>query len=222
MKALTLQQANVPQGEQQQATCGRSLSSNYVPLSLENKFLSQTSTLMPQPCSPLFNFAAQPSSCPSLQPSSLSSTSSSLLSTSSSSLSFASPLLSTENKLLASRSPLSFSLTSVPSDSLLSTSLASSALLNRFAHPPSFLHHVLGEEQKRDDEEEEDREETSEAMQSCFEETSVVHEMFCFNFLTICLFAQTEKLPLLLRHSFKIFDKHIFRASHLAASLFLM
>ncbi|XP_035526254.1 telomerase protein component 1 [Morone saxatilis] len=178
MRALTLQQANVAHGEPQQATCGRSLSSNYAPLSLENKFLAQTSTVMPQSWSPLLNSAAQPSSCPSLQPSSLSSTSASSLLTASSSLlsasSLASPLLSTENKLLESHSPLSFSLTSVPNDSLLSTSLAGSALLSRFAHPPSFLHHVLGGEQKkRDDGEEEGREETSEMMQSCFEEISV-------------------------------------------------
>ncbi|XP_070830732.1 telomerase protein component 1-like [Chaetodon trifascialis] len=173
MRALTLQQTNVAQGEQQQASCGRSLTSNYAPPSLENKFLVQTSTLMPQPSSPLFNFPAQPPSCPSLQPSSLSSTSSSLLSASSLSPSFTSPLLSTENKLLGSHSSLSFSLTSVPSGSLLSTSLASSALLNRFAHPPSFLPHGLGEEEKRDDGEAKGREETSEATQSCLEETSV-------------------------------------------------
>lgn len=178
-----MQQPDVAKGEQQQATCGRSLSSNYVPLSLENKFLAQTSTLMPQPHSPLLDFAANPSSCPSLQPSSLSSTSSSLLSSSSlspfltspllASPLLASPLLSTENKLLASYSPLS----SAPNASLLSTSLSSSALRNRFSHTPSFLHHALDEEQKRDDGEDEDREETSEVMQSCCEEISVVHEM---------------------------------------------
>ncbi|XP_070774707.1 telomerase protein component 1 [Enoplosus armatus] len=176
MRALALQQANVAQGEQQQATCGRSLSSNFAPPSLENKFLAQTSTLTPQACSLLLNFAAQPSSCPALQPSSLSSTSSSLLSTSSFSPSLTSPLISTKNQLLNSRSPnLSFSLTSytsVPNDSLLSTSLASSALLSRCAHPPSFLHGVLGGEQKRDDGGDK---ETPEAMQSSFEETSVTH-----------------------------------------------
>ncbi|XP_076601969.1 telomerase protein component 1 isoform X2 [Chaetodon auriga] len=172
MRALTLQHTSVGQGEQQQASCGRSLTSNYAPPSLENKFLVQTSTLMSQPSSLLFNFPAQPPSCPSLQPSSLSSTSSSLLSASSFSPSFTSPLLSTENKLLGSHSTLSFSLTSVPSGSLLSTSLASGALLNRFAHPPSFLH-GLGEEEKRDDGEAEGREEASEATQSCLEETSV-------------------------------------------------
>lgn len=179
MRALTLHKANVAQGEQHQATCGRSLFSNYAPPNLENKFLAQTSTLMPQPCSPLLTFAAQPS-CPSLQPSSLSSTSSSLLSTSSFSTSFTSSLLSTENKLLSSHSPgLSFSLTSsttVPNASLLHTSLASSAPLSRFAHPPSFLHHALGGEQQRDDGGDEGREETSEMMQSCLEETSVVHD----------------------------------------------
>ncbi|XP_039671900.1 telomerase protein component 1 isoform X3 [Perca fluviatilis] len=176
MRALTLHKANVAQGEQHQATCGRSLFSNYAPPSLENKFLAQTSTLTPQPCSPLLTFAAQPS-CPSLQPSSLSSTSSSLLSTSSFSPSLTSSLLSTENKLLSSQSPgLSFSLTSsttVPNASLLHTSLASSAPLSRFAHPPSFLHHALGGEQQRDDGGDEGREETSEMMQSCLEETSV-------------------------------------------------
>ncbi|XP_036939136.1 telomerase protein component 1 isoform X2 [Acanthopagrus latus] len=181
MRALTLQQPNVAKGEQQQATCGRSLSSNYVPLSLENKFLAQTSTLMPQPHSPLLDFAANPSSCPSLQPSSLSSTSSSLLSSSSlspfltspllASPLLASPLLSTENKLLASYSPLS----SAPNASLLSTSLSSSALRNRFSHTPSFLHHALDEEQKRDDGEDEDGDETSEVMQSCCEEISVTY-----------------------------------------------
>ncbi|XP_028448639.1 telomerase protein component 1 isoform X2 [Perca flavescens] len=179
MRALTLQKANVAQGEQHQATCGRSLFSNYAPPSLENKFLAQTSTLTPQPCSPLLTFAAQPS-CPSLQPSSLSSTSSSLLSTSSFSPSLTSSLLSTENKLLSSQSPgLSFSLTSsttVPNASLLHTSLASSALLSRFAPPPSFLHHALGGEQQRDNGVDEGREETSEMMQSYLEETSVYHE----------------------------------------------
>ncbi|KAF3857939.1 hypothetical protein F7725_011140 [Dissostichus mawsoni] len=90
MKALTLHQTNVAQGEQQQATCGRSLSSNYAPPNLENKLL--TSTLMPKPSS--------------LQPSFLSSTSSSLLSPSSFSPSFTSPLLSTENKLLTGHSAL--------------------------------------------------------------------------------------------------------------------
>ncbi|TKS79483.1 Telomerase protein component 1 [Collichthys lucidus] len=163
MRALTLQQTNVAQGDQQQATCGRSLSSNYAAPSLENKFLARTSMLMPPPCSPLLNFTTQPSSCPSLQPSSLTSTSSLLPS-------FTSPFLSTKNKLLESRSSLS-----VPSKSLLSTSLTSSALLNRFAHTPSFLRDVLAEEQKNDDGEDEGREETSEAMQSYVEESSVTH-----------------------------------------------
>nr|XP_046265032.1 telomerase protein component 1 [Scatophagus argus]XP_046265033.1 telomerase protein component 1 [Scatophagus argus] len=173
MRALTLQQTSGSQGGRQQATCGRSLSSNYAPPNLENKFLSQASTLMPPPCSAFLSFAAQPSSCPSLQPSSLSSTSSPLLSTASYSPSLTSPLLSTENKLLDSHSPLSFSLTTAPNQSLLTTSLPSSTLLNRFAHAPSFLHDVL--EEKRDDGGDEDREETSEVMQSCFEETSMTH-----------------------------------------------
>ncbi|XP_071347004.1 telomerase protein component 1-like isoform X1 [Trachinotus anak] len=182
MRALTLQQANVAQGEQQQqqqqATCGRSLSSNYSPPSLENKFLTQTSMVMPQLSSPLINFAAQPSSCSALQPSSLSSTSSFLLSTSSLSPSLTSPLLSTQNKLLTADSPrLSFSLTSsIPNDSLLSTSTASGALLNRFAHPSSFLRHGLCGEQKRDVGGDEGREEISDVMVSCSEETSVHFE----------------------------------------------
>ncbi|XP_068587704.1 telomerase protein component 1 isoform X2 [Cebidichthys violaceus] len=167
MRALSLQRTNVAQGEQQQVTCGRSLSANYVPLCLENKLLAQASTLMPQPRSPLLSFSAQPSSCPSLQPSSLSSTSSSLLSTS-----LTSPLLSTENKLLTDHSPgLSFSLTSstsVPNDALLFTSLA-----NRFAHPPSFLHRALGGGDGGGDE---GSNETSEVMQSSFEETSEYSE----------------------------------------------
>lgn len=184
MRALTLQQTNVAQGERQQATCGGSLSSNYAPPNLENKFLAQTSGVVPQLSSPLINFAVQPYSCSSLQPSSLSSTSSSLLSTSSFSPSLTSPLLSTENKLLTSDSPhLSFSLTSsIPTDSLLSTSLTSGALINRFAHPPSFLHHGLDGEEKRDVGGDQGREEISEVMLSCFEETTVVHKTFiiCF------------------------------------------
>ncbi|XP_034743030.1 telomerase protein component 1 isoform X2 [Etheostoma cragini] len=179
MRALTLHTGNVAQGEQHQAICGRSQSSNYAPPSLENKFLAQTSTLMPQRCSPLLTFAAQPP-CPSLQPSSLSSTSSSLLSTSSFSPSLTSSLLSTENKLLSSHSrDLSFSLASsktVPNASLLHTSLASSARLSHHAHPPSFLHHALGGEQQREDGGDKGREETSEMMQSCLEDTSVYPE----------------------------------------------
>uniref|UniRef100_UPI0037E81F20 telomerase protein component 1 n=1 Tax=Semicossyphus pulcher TaxID=241346 RepID=UPI0037E81F20 len=172
MRALTLQQGDVARGaqQQQQATCGGSLSSNYAPPSLENKILTQTSMLI----SPLLNLATQPTSCPSLQPSSLSSTSSSLLSPSSFSPSLTSSLLSTENKLLESKSPLlSFPLTSytsVPNESLLSTSLANS----RFAHPPALLTHVLGGEQKIDDEGDGGTEETSEVMQSCFEDLSMI------------------------------------------------
>ncbi|XP_035489691.2 telomerase protein component 1 [Scophthalmus maximus] len=179
MRALTLQPVDpLAQGErqrQQEATIGRSLSSNFAPLSLENKFLAQTSMAMPQPSS---LFAAQPSSCSSLQPSILSSTSSSLLSTSSLLPSLASPLVSTQNRLLASDSPrLSFSLTSsVPNDSLLSTSLAGGPLLNRFAHPPSFLPRGLAGEQKGDAGGDEGREEISEEMQSSFEGTSVQSE----------------------------------------------
>nr|XP_020441787.1 telomerase protein component 1-like [Monopterus albus] len=178
MKALTLQQKNMAQGEQQQqATCGRSLSSNYVPPSLENKFLGQTSLLKSQACSPLIKFATQPPSCSSLQPSSLCSTSSSLLSASSLSPSLTTSLLSTENKLLTSQSPLfSSSLTSsVSKESLLSTSLPSSVLLNRFALPPSFIPHGLGGEQKRDDGGGEGTEKTLEMMQPSFEDTSMQH-----------------------------------------------
>ncbi|XP_047446201.1 telomerase protein component 1 isoform X2 [Mugil cephalus] len=170
MKALTLQRANVEPPEQLQVTRGRSLTSNYSPASLENKFLAQTSTLMPQTCSPLINLAAQPSSSPSLQPSRLSSTTSSLLSASSLSASLSSPLLSTENKLLTTESPrLSFPLTSsVPADTLLSTS--SAPLLSRFSHPSSLLHHGLGRGGGGGGDV--DQDEISEEMPVCFEETS--------------------------------------------------
>ncbi|XP_026169954.1 telomerase protein component 1 [Mastacembelus armatus] len=175
MKSLTLQQVNMTQGDQQQATCGRSLFSNYVPPCLENKFLTPTSMLKPQPCTTV---TAQTFSCSSLQPSSLSSTSSSLLSTSSVSPSLNSSLLSTQNKFLTGHSPcFSFPLIpSVDNKSLLSTSLTGDALLSHFAHPPSLLHHGLGGEQKRDDGGDEDREEITEVMQSSFEETSVHSE----------------------------------------------
>ncbi|XP_028283440.1 telomerase protein component 1 [Parambassis ranga] len=159
MKALVLQQVDMSSGEpQKQATCGRSLSSNYTPPCLENKFLDQTSMMMP--------------SCVSLQPSKLSSTSSSLLPSSSSfAATLTSPLLSTQNKLLTTELPcLSFSLTSsITKKSLLSTSIGDRALVNRFAHAPSFLSDGLDQEQKRGDEA---REEMS-VVQSCFEETSV-------------------------------------------------
>ncbi|XP_035764298.1 telomerase protein component 1 [Neolamprologus brichardi] len=182
MNALTLQSASLAPGvqKQQQATCGRSLTSNYSPPSLENKFLAQTSTVMPQLSSPLIDFAGQPSSCSSLQPSKLSSTSSSLLSTSSFAASFTSPLLSTQNKLLDSNlSHHSFSLTSsVPNDSLLPTSLASGALLTNFAQTPSFFHHdLMSKDEKRDDGwDPDDRYEISEVMPFSFEETSVISE----------------------------------------------
>nr|XP_019966151.1 PREDICTED: telomerase protein component 1 isoform X1 [Paralichthys olivaceus] len=164
MRALTLQAVNVAQEEQQQATCGRSLSSNYAPLSLDNKILAQSSLQMPQL-----------SSLASLQPSSLSSTSSSLLSSSSLVPSITSSLLSTQNRLLTSDSPrFSFSLTSsISDDSLLPTSVPSGALLNRFAQPPSFLHHGLGEQQKRDVGGDVGREEISEEMPTSFEGISV-------------------------------------------------
>lgn len=174
MRALTLQHVNVAQAEQlqQSATCGRSLTSNYAPPNLENKFLDQTSTTLPQ-ASLLMKSSAGPSFCSSFQPSSLSSTTSSLLSTSS----IASPLLSTQNKLLTTDSPhLSFSLTSsILDDAARSSSLASSALFNPFLHPPSFLPHGLGGEPKTDDGR--DTEEISEVMPCSFETTSVVGEI---------------------------------------------
>lgn len=169
MRALTLQHVNVAQAEQlqQSATCGRSLTSNYAPPNLENKFLDQTSTTLPQ-ASLLMKSSAGPSFCSSFQPSSLSSTTSSLLSTSS----IASPLLSTQNKLLTTDSPhLSFSLTSsVLDDAARSSSLASSALFNPFLHPPSFLPHGLTDDGR-------DTEEISEVMPCSFETTSVVGEI---------------------------------------------
>ncbi|KAG7220866.1 hypothetical protein INR49_031318 [Caranx melampygus] len=178
MRALTLQKVDVAHRDQQQqqqqqqaASCGRSLSSNYAPLSLENKLLTQSSLMMTQPSSLLLTSAARPSPCTSLQPSSLSSTSSRLLSSFGSSPSFISPLLSTQNKLLTSDSSrISLSLTSsVPDGSLLSTKMASGALVSHFAHPPSFMHHGPGGEQKMDVG-------GDEAVQSCAEETSVHSE----------------------------------------------
>lgn len=170
MEALTLHQTHVAQGEQQQATCGRSLSSNYAPPNLENKLLASTLMLKP-----------------SLQPSFLCSTSSSLLSPSSFSPSFTSPLLSTVNQLLTSHSfGLSFPLTSSTSlrnDSLLSKSLASSALPTCFAS--SFLPPPLGGEQSRDDGADEATEETSEVTQSSSEDSSVVHEIFFIYFTSV-------------------------------------
>ncbi|MEQ2200491.1 hypothetical protein XENOCAPTIV_030192 [Xenoophorus captivus] len=111
-------------------------------------------------------FPAQPSSLPSLQATSLSSTSSFLLSTDSA-------LLGTQNKLLTTGSAgLGSSLTStVPSHSLVPLLLAGDPLVNRFADPPSFLKHGLSGEKKRDKGEED--EEISEEMASSYEETSV-------------------------------------------------
>lgn len=159
MKPVTLQRTNVAQEAQQPSLCGRSLSSNYVPLNLENKFLAQTSTLMPQSCSHLLNLVAHPSSCPSLQPSSLSSTSSSILCTSSCSSSFTSPLLSTENTLLSIPSVLTSSscLTSVANGFLVSNALPNTTLLDQSAH-------------------DEDGEERSQVIQSCLGETSTVNK----------------------------------------------
>ncbi|XP_017266584.1 telomerase protein component 1 isoform X2 [Kryptolebias marmoratus] len=163
MRALTLRQTQPGEQQHQPPSCGRSLTSNFSPPSLENKFLSGTSTTKPR--SSLVNAAAQPSSMSSLQPSTLSSTSSSLLSTSSS-------FLSTQNKLLAAEPPrLSFSWTSpVPGSSLLSTALPGASLHNRFAQPPSFLRPDPSGQQDGD---EGDDEEISEEMPSSFEETSV-------------------------------------------------
>ncbi|XP_041849088.1 telomerase protein component 1 isoform X3 [Melanotaenia boesemani] len=174
MRALTLQQVNIAQEEEQlPAACGRSLSSNYSPPSLENRILAQASTMKPNPLSSLSNSAVQPYTCPSLQPSILSSTSSLLLSSSATSLT--SPLLSTQNKLLTSNLPqFSHSFASfAQSEPLLSTSLGSGALLNRLAQAPSFMHHGIDEEQKRGDGGDEDVLEISEEMQSSFEGTSL-------------------------------------------------
>ncbi|XP_074544766.1 telomerase protein component 1-like [Halichoeres trimaculatus] len=185
MRSLTLQPTDVAQGaQQQQATCGRSVSSNYAPPCLENKLLTQTFTL--------FNLTAQPSSCPALQPSSLSSTSSSLLSTPSFSSSFltassfspslTSPLLSTENKLLESRSPLlSLSLTSntsIPNDSLLPKPTASSL----FAHPSALLTPVV-QKQKGIDQRDDGREETFDSTETLFEGSVVTdpEENYCWS-----------------------------------------
>ncbi|XP_068196133.1 telomerase protein component 1 [Antennarius striatus] len=164
MRSLALQQVDAAQGGQQQASCGRSLLSNYNPPRLENKLLSHTSTLMP---SSLHRFTAQPSTCPSLQPSRLSSTSSSLLSTSSVPPPVTTPLLSIENKLLTSHLPLTFSVATVPNVSTISTSLAS-------RQPPlTFPHHGLGGEQKRIDRGDERGDKMSEEMLSSFDDTSV-------------------------------------------------
>uniref|UniRef100_A0A1A8DN79 Telomerase-associated protein 1 n=3 Tax=Nothobranchius TaxID=28779 RepID=A0A1A8DN79_NOTKA len=172
MRALTLLQTNMASGEPQQpSTSGRSLSSNHC-LPLENKYLAQSFSTKPQ--SFLEDFSTHSSSVSSLQPSGLSSTSSSLLATSSFA-STASPLLNTQNKLLKTDSPSpSFSLTSpVHSQSLLSTSLSSYLLSNRFAHPPSFLHHDLAGEQKGDNGGDYNMEEIFEEMESSFEGTSM-------------------------------------------------
>lgn len=166
MKTLNLQQKNVAQGEQQPSPCGRSLSSNYAPLNLENKFLTQKSTVMPQPCSNLLNHEAQPPSSLSCQSSSLSSTSSSLLRTSLCSSSLTSPLLSTENKLLTSHSVFTTSscLTTVANEYLVSTSLPSTAMLDQFVPP-------------------EDGEENSEVKQLCLEERNLVNKTFFIDLL---------------------------------------
>lgn len=170
MKSATLQQTNVTQGEQQPSLCGRSLSSNYAPLNLENKLLAETSTLMPQSISRLLNLTAKPTS-PSLQPSSLSSTSSSLLCTSTYSSSFTSPLLRTENTLLSRPSCLTTAscLTSVASGCQVSTSLPSTALLDQSAR-------------------DEDGEGSSQVMQSCLGETSTVRKTLQYS-VTILLFS---------------------------------
>lgn len=182
MKSATLQQTNVTQEEQQPSLCGRSLSSNYAPLNLENKLLAQTSTLMPQ-SSRLLNLTAKPTS-PSLQPSSLSSTSSSLLCTSAYSSSFTSPLLRTENTLLSSPSCLTTAscLTSVVSGDQASTSLPSTPLLVHSAR-------------------DEDAEGSSQVMQSCSGETSTVSKMLQYS-LTIPLFS--NRLGFILINTFTL------------------
>ncbi|CAG5896404.1 unnamed protein product, partial [Menidia menidia] len=172
--------ANPVQAEQQQpASYGSSLSSNFSSPILENKILAQHSVTMAQSCSSIKNFAGQSPSCASLQPSRLSSTSSSLLSTSSSAAFLTSPLLSTENKLLTDLPALSFPLTSsVTKNAMLSTSLGSSGQLSCLANPPSVLHPGLGGLQKQDDGGDEDKKEVSEDTMSSYEGTSVVHENF--------------------------------------------
>ncbi|KAM9789460.1 telomerase protein component 1 [Neosynchiropus ocellatus] len=146
MKALTLQPTLV--GEPHQLTAGRSLTSNYAPPCLENKFLMQAPSLAP----PLL-FSS------SLQPSTLSSTSSMLLSSSFT----PSSLLSTENKLLK-KDPSSVL---TPSTSFSTTSL-SPCLTSRFCHPPSFL----GGEQQKPTVADGGENETSAAEPSSFEPTT--------------------------------------------------
>lgn len=169
MKSATLQQTNVTPGGQQSSLCGRSLSSNYAPLNLENKLLAQTSTLMPQ-SSRLLNLTVKPTS-PTLQPSSLSSTSSSLLCLSTYSSSFTSPLLRTENTLLSSPSCLTTAscLTSVASGHQNSNSLQSTPLLDQSSC-------------------DEDGEGSSQVMQSCLGETSTVSKTLQYS-VTIPLFS---------------------------------
>lgn len=184
MKALTLQRTNVVLGEHEQDTSVRSLSSNYAPPSLENKFLVSTSSLMPPPSSSLFT--VQPSSCAALQPSSMSSTSSSLLIPSS----LSSPLLSTQNKLLnldSTNLSLAFTTsTSATTNPLLATSLASGALLNRFSNSPSFLHPGPDGGERRDDGADEGREEISDGEQCCLEDTSVVRKIVFDHLVFFC------------------------------------
>nr|XP_057928981.1 telomerase protein component 1 [Doryrhamphus excisus] len=149
MKELDLQ-TNMASKELQWATSGTSLSSNYVPPNLENKLLAQTPSLL--------SFSPQTSSCMSLNPSSLTSTTSNLLLSSS----LSSPLISTQNKLLNTPNLM-------PANSVLSTSVAHSALLTTFSQLPSLV--SLGEgEQRRDDD---GGDKTSEDHLSSFEETSV-------------------------------------------------
>lgn len=156
MKAQTLQSA--ARGDQHRATSRRSLSSNYAAPNLENKLLSQSCTLVHT--SPLLIPTAHPPSCPSLQPSSLSSTVSSLLSDSSCSPSPVSALLSTENKLLANSLPRFSSLTAVTNNSLFSTSLAgNSSLLKNVSEPSASFWYGLGGEHERCDNGDQDEEE---------------------------------------------------------------
>lgn len=174
MKALTLQ--CVAEGDEQGMRNGRSLSSNYAPPNLENKLLLQSCTLMH--ISPLLNSTAQPPSCPSLQPSSLSSTVSSLFSASYCSPSPISALLSTDNNLLTSSLPLfSSSSAATTTNSLLSSYLASSTTLLKTACEPSssLLRNPSANQERCDDEDEED---TSRVIETSFGEMSVVNKQF--------------------------------------------
>ncbi|XP_046882661.1 telomerase protein component 1 [Hypomesus transpacificus] len=105
MRELTQLQQSLDSNQQTSST--RELFSNYAAPDLENRLLTQASSVLPQTLSASSSsWACSPSSsCPSLLPSKLSSTTSSLLATFTSSASLTSPLLSTQNNLLR-RDPL--------------------------------------------------------------------------------------------------------------------